>query len=69
MENIETLSSEALVSGQYRGEMANKAVIYSLAWSPSADELIVAATSLGELLLFDYKKAKLLDRCRPIANS
>ena len=62
MKNIETLSSEALVAGQYHGELATKAVIYSLAWSPSSDELIVAATSQGQLLLFDYKKAKLLDR-------
>jgi WD40 repeat protein len=63
MKNIETLQSDAIEMGIYRrGMRIRRAVFYGLAWGP--EDYIAGCTSLGEVLLYDYKKAKLLHRIR-----
>jgi WD40 repeat protein len=60
--HIETLHSDALVAGQYRGTMETKSIVYGIAWSSFSDSKLVACTAKGQILLFDYKKSKLLCR-------
>ena len=63
MKNIDTLHSDALESGHFKGVMQVKCVLYGLAWGPGT--LIAACTAKGEVLLYDYSKTRLLHRFRP----
>ena len=62
MKNLETLRSDALVAGQYKGVMHVSTVLYGIAWCPGQEPYIAACTAKGEVLLYDYLKNKLLDR-------
>ena len=63
MKNIDTLHSDALESGQFKGVMQVKCVLYGMAWGPGT--LIAACTAKGDVLLYDYSKTRLLHRFRP----
>jgi WD repeat-containing protein 17 len=63
MRNIDTLHSDALESGHFKGVMQVKCVLYGLAWGPGT--LIAACTAKGDVLLYDYSKTRLLHRFRP----
>ena len=63
MKNIDTLQSDALESGHFKGVMQVKSVLYGLAWGPGT--LIAACTAKGEVLLYDYSKTRLLHRFKP----
>ena len=63
--NVETLHSDALVAGQYRGSMEEKCILYGLAWSSHSDSVLATCSARGTVLVFDYKKAKLLCRFQP----
>ena len=62
MKNLETLRSDALVAGQYKGVMHTTTVLYGIAWCPGQEPYIAACTAKGEVLVYDYQKNKLLDR-------
>ncbi len=63
MKNIETLESDALEQGQFKGVLMTKNVLYGVAFGPN--NLIATATVKGDVLLFDYRKLRLLHRMRP----
>lgn len=63
MKNIETLVSDAIEMGIYkRGMEIRRAVFYGLAWG--TENYIAGSTSLGEVLLYDFKKLKLIHRTK-----
>mmetsp|Transcript_17137 Transcript_17137/g.30766 ORF Transcript_17137/g.30766 Transcript_17137/m.30766 type:complete len:1177 (-) Transcript_17137:8002-11532(-) len=63
MKNIETLESDAIEMGIYRrGMNIRRAVFYGLCWG--SENYIAGCTSLGEVLLYDFKKNKLIHRLR-----
>ena len=63
MKNIDTLHSDALGLGEFKGVMQVKCVLYGVAWGPGT--LIAACTAKGDVLVFDYSKTRLLHRFRP----
>jgi WD repeat-containing protein 17 len=63
MRLIDTLHSDALGLGEFKGVMQVKCVLYGVAWGPGT--LIAACTAKGEVLLYDYSKIRLLCRFRP----
>ncbi|CAG9324590.1 unnamed protein product [Blepharisma stoltei] len=63
MKNIETLYSDALEFGKFKGVMQTKSVVYGLAWGPGT--LIAGCTAKGDVLLFDYAKPVLIHRFKP----
>ncbi|OMJ89434.1 hypothetical protein SteCoe_8434 [Stentor coeruleus] len=63
MKNIDTLYSDALGLGEFKGIMQVKCVLYGLAWGPGT--LIATCTAKGDILLYDYSKTRLLCRFRP----
>ncbi|OMJ90152.1 hypothetical protein SteCoe_7544 [Stentor coeruleus] len=63
MKNIDTLHSDALGLGEFKGVMQVKCVLYGVAWGPGT--LIATCTAKGEVLLYDYSKTRLLHRFRP----
>lgn len=63
MRNIDTLHSDALGLGQFKGIMQIKCVLYGVAWGPGT--LIATCTAKGDVLIYDYSKTRLLHRFRP----
>jgi WD40 repeat protein len=63
MKNIDTLHSDALGLGEFKGVMQVKCVLYGVAWGPNT--LIATCTAKGDVLVFDYSKTRLLHRFRP----
>lgn len=63
MKNIETLYSDALEFGKFKGIMQTKSVLYGVSWGPGS--LIAACSAKGEVLLYDYSKPTLVHRFKP----
>lgn len=50
-------------------EKKGTTIFYGIVWSPMKDERLAAVTAIGELILFDVLKEKVLSRITPGANN